>query len=136
LAGEEVRDRARVGERATVSGKRGPDVGRGAVAVVGEALDEQRDPVGPVPLVHHRLVVGATGLLARAALDRALDVVVRYGVLLRLLDGVVERRVAGRVATTGAGRDLNVLDQTGEELAPTGVDHSLLVLGRRPLRVA
>ena len=41
---------------------------------------------------------------------------------LRLLDGVVERRVAGRVTAAGARRDLDVLDQLGEQLAALGVD--------------
>ena len=47
-----------------------------------------------------------------------------------------ERRVAGEVAAAGAGRDLDVLDQLGEQLAAPGVDDGLLVLGRRPLGVA
>src|SRR3712207_7910596 len=47
---------------------------RSAVAVVGEALDEDGDPAGGVPLVHDRLVADAVGQLAGAALDRALDV--------------------------------------------------------------
>src|SRR3712207_7359567 len=57
----------------------------------------------------------------------------RSGVLLRLQDGVVQRRVAGRVAATGTRRDLDILDQLREHLAALGVDDGLLVLGRRPL---
>src|SRR5699024_8332750 len=68
-----------------------------------------------------------------AALDGAVDVVVRDGGLLRLLDGVVERGVARRVRTTHAGRDLDVLDQLGEQLAAPGIDDGLLVLRGRPL---
>ena len=40
------------------------------------------------------------------------------------------------VTAAGAGRDLDVLDQLGEELAALGVDPGLLVLGRRPLGMA
>ena len=122
LAVEQVGHRARVGHRAAVAGHRDAHLGGGAVAVVGQALDEHRDAVGAVALVHDRLVVGAAGLQAGAALDRALDVVVRDRGLLRLLDGVVERRVAGRVAAAGPRRDLDVLDQLGEQLAALGVD--------------
>ena len=136
LAVEEERHRARVGERAAVAGHRGADLHRGAVPVVGEALDQHRDAGGAVALVHDRLVVRAAGLGAGAALDRAVDVVVRDRRLLRLLDGVVERRVAGRVAAAHPGRDLDVLDQLGEHLAALGVDDRLLVLGGRPFGVA
>ena len=136
LAVEQVGHRARVGQRAAVAGHRGADLHRGAVPVVGEALDEQRDAVGAVALVHDRLVVRAAGLGARAALDRAVDVVVGDRGLLGLLDRVVERRVAGRVTAAHPGRDLDVLDQLGEHLAAPGVDDRLLVLGGRPLGVA
>ena len=58
--------RAGVGERAAVAGQRGAHLGRGAVAVVGEALDEQGDAVRAVALVHDRLLVGAAGLQRRS----------------------------------------------------------------------
>src|SRR5215467_2670499 len=80
-------------------------------------------------------VCGAA-LQAGAALDGTVDVVVGYRTLLRLLDGVVEGRVAGRVTATGARGDLDVLDQLGEHLAALGVDDRLLVLGGRPFGVA
>src|SRR6185312_6108116 len=60
----------------------------------------------------------------------------RDGGLACLLDGVVERRIAVRVAAAGTRGHLDVLDQFREELAPLGVDDGLLVLGRRPLGVA
>ena len=82
------------------------------------------------------MVVDATGLGAGAALDRGVDVLVGDRALLGLLDGVVEGRVAGGVAAALLRRDLDVLDQLGEELAALGVDRGLLVLGRCPLGVA
>src|SRR5206468_1066422 len=56
--------------------------------------------------------------------------------LLRLLDRVIQRRVAARVAAAGARRNLDVLDQLCEQLAALCVDDRLLVLGRGPLGVA
>src|SRR3954451_7522773 len=136
LAGEEVGHRARVGHGPAVAGHRRADLHRRPVLVVGEALDQHRDTAGGIALVGDRLVVGAAGLQAGAALDRPVDVVVGHRGLLRLLDGVVERRVARRVTAAGARRDLDVLDQLGEELAALGVDARLLVLRRRPLGMA
>src|SRR4051794_8352044 len=136
LAGEEVGDRPGVGHRPAVAGHGGADLHGRPVLVVGEALDEDGDAAGGVALVGDALVVDAAGLGAGPSLDRAVDVVVGHRALLRLLDGVEQRRVAGGVPTAGAGRDLDVLDQLGEELAALGVDAGLLVLRRRPLGVA
>lgn len=117
LAGEQVGHRPGVGHVAAVAGDGHPDLARRPIAVVGQAFDQDRDAVGPIALVHDRLVVGATGLLARAALAGPLDVVVGHRGLLRLLDGVIQGRVAGGVTAAGAGGDLDVLDQPGEFLA-------------------
>ena len=57
LAVEVVGDAARIGHRAAVARHQGAHLGRGAVLVVGEALDEQGDAVRAVALVHDRLVV-------------------------------------------------------------------------------
>src|SRR6185503_20031230 len=118
-----------------VARQRGADVGGGPVAVVGQALDEDGDAVGSVALVHDGLVVRPAGLLAGTALDRPVDVVVGDRVLLGLLDRVEQGRVAGHVTAIGARRDLDVLDQAGEQLAAPSVNNRLLVLGRRPLGV-
>jgi hypothetical protein len=136
LAGEQVGDRPGVGEVATVAGQGGAHLGGGPVAVVGEALDEQRHAVGRIALVGDRLPVGAAGLGARAPLDRPVDVVVGDRGLLGLVDRVPEGRVAQRVTATGARRHLDVLDELGEQLAALGVDRRLLVLRGRPLGVA
>src|SRR5215218_5388776 len=136
LAGEQVGDRAGVGHRPAVAGHRRADLHGRPVLVVGQALDEDGDTAGGVALVGDRLVVDATGLETGTALHRAVDVVVGHRALLRLLDGVEQRRVARRVTAAGARRDLDVLDQLGEELATLGVDAGLLVLRRRPLGVA
>src|SRR5699024_1213618 len=110
---------------AAVAGHRHPHLAGGTVAVVGQALDEHRHTVGSVPLVGDGLVIRATGFLTGATLAGPLDVVVGHRVLLRLLDGVVQRRVARRVAAADACRDLDVFDQPGEVLAATSVDDGL-----------
>src|SRR6185312_3800454 len=136
LAVEQVRDRTGVGHGPAVAGERGPHVGGGAVPVVGEALHQNRDPARGIALVGHVLVGGPATLQAGAAADRAVDVVIGDRALLRLLDRVVQGGVAGRVGPPGASRHLDVLDQLGEKLATPGVHERLLVLGRRPLRMA
>ena len=119
-----------------MAGETQAHVGGGAVAVVCQTLDEEGNAVRAVALVHDGLVVGATGLGTGSALDGAVDVVGGDGVLLRLLDGVVQRRVASGVAAARASRNLNVLDEAREELAALGVNGGLLVLSGRPLRVS
>src|SRR5690606_5027493 len=108
----------------------------GAVAVVGQTLDEQRDTVGAVALVGDGLPVGTAGFLTAATLAGTLDVVVRDRVLLRLLDGVEQGRVTRRVATAGPSRHLDVLDELRAHLAALGIDDRLLVLGGGPFGVA
>src|SRR5690606_14647034 len=98
---EHVGHRARVGEGAAVAGERDADLGRGPVAVVGEALDQHGHPAGGVALVGDGLPVGAARLLTGAPLAGALDVVVGDGVLLRLVDGVVEGGVGVGVPSAG-----------------------------------
>src|SRR5262249_36492864 len=136
LAVEQVRDRAGVGHGPAVAGERRPYVGGRAVPVVGQALHQHRDPTGGIALVGDVLVGGAAGFQPGAAADRTVDVVVGNRALLGLLDRVVQGRVAGRVGSPGARRHLDVLDQLGEKLAAPGVHDRLLVLGRRPLRMA
>ena len=119
-----------------MAGEAQAHVGGGAVAVVCQTLHEERNAVGAVALVHDGLVVGATGLGTGATLDGAVDVVGGNGVLLRLLDGVVQRRVTSGVAAARASCNLDVLDEAREELAALGVNGGLLVLSGRPLRVS
>ena len=133
LAREVVGDAARIGHRAAVARHQGAHLGRCAVLVVGEALDEQRHAVGTVALVHDGRVVDRLTGESGAALDRAIDVVVRDGGLLRLLHGVDEGRVAREVGAAHLGGDLDVLDELRERLRTARIDDRLLVLGRRPL---
>src|SRR5690606_17478319 len=136
LAIEVVGDGAGVAHRPVVAGHGDAHVRGRAVAVVRQALDEHRDAAGAVALVHDRLVVDAAAVQATAALDRAVDVVIGDGRLLRALHRVVQCGVALEVRASVASRDLDVLDELREQLAALRIDRGLLVLGRRPLGVA
>src|SRR5207248_2526416 len=83
--------------------------------------------------VDDRLECGRVRSLAGALRDRALDVVLRHRVGARLLDRVLQREVAGRVAPALLGGDDDRARELREELAAPGVGRALLVLDRRPL---
>src|SRR5262249_44062533 len=119
-----------------VGGERGAHVGRGRVAVVGQALHQHRDAAGGVTLVGDRLVGRVAAFRAGAAADGPVDVLVRHRALLGLLHRVIKGGIARRVAAAGPRRHLDVLDQLGEQLAAARIHGRLLVLGRRPLGVA
>ena len=135
-AGEHVGHGTGLTQVAAVLGHRGAHVRGRTVAVIGKALDEHGHAVRAVALVHDGLPVCATGLFAGAALAGTLDIVVRDGGLLGLLDHVVEGRVRRRIATTSPSRNLDVLDQLGKFLAALGVVGCLLVLRGSPFGVA
>ena len=136
FAGEHVGHRAGVGELPAVAGQGDAHFGRGAVAIVRQAFDEDGDAARGVALVGDRLIVDRVRAVSRASLDRAIDVVRRNRVAFGLLNGVEEGGVARGVASARASGDFDVLDQAGEEFASLGVVGSLLVLGRGPLRVS
>ena len=95
---EAVADAAAGAEIAAVLGKDRADVGRGAVAVVGQRLDDQRDAGRAEALVADFLVI--LGVAARRLVDRALDIVL--GHRLRL-GGEHRRRGAARSCPDRAG---------------------------------
>ena len=108
------------------------DLGAGAVAVVGEHLDEHGDAAGGVALVGDRLVADAFEL-AGAPLDGPLDGVHRHRRVAGLLEHRAQRRVRVGVAAALAGRHLDLAQELGEELAARLVLGALLVLDRGPL---
>ena len=91
------------------------DVAAGAVAVVGEHLDEHGHAVGGVALVGD-LLVGDALELAGAPLDGPLDRVERHRGVAGLLVHGAQRRVHVGVAAALARRHLDLADQLGEEL--------------------
>src|ERR1700756_3848640 len=111
------------------------DVGTGSVAVVGQRLDQERDPAGPVALVEDRLDLIGVDALARSLGDRPLDVVLGHRRIPRLLDRQGECRVAVDVAASLAGRDGDGAGQLGEVLTAALVDDRFLVLDGGPFGV-
>ncbi len=79
-------DRSGLAEAAAVLVEGVADLGAGAVAVVGQRLDEDRRAAGPVALVDDALDRVAAVARAGAAVDRPLDVVLGHRVVARLLD--------------------------------------------------
>ena len=73
--------------------------GGGAVAVVGQRLDDDRHAARPIALVAHFIVV--LRIAAGGLVDGALDIVLGHGLRLGVLHGEPETRVHVRV---GAGR--------------------------------
>src|SRR4051794_11955743 len=101
------RDGAGLAQVAAALSEDVPHLGAGAVAVVGERLDEQRDAARAVALVHHGLDLLGVGARAGPLRDRALDVVLRHARVLRLLHGVRERCVHLGVAAALARGNLD-----------------------------
>ena len=133
---EQVRDRPGLAERPAVLAEDVAHLGAGAVAVVGERLDQDRHAAGPVALVHDRLDRVGVRALARALGDRALDVVLGHRGVARLLDRVGQRRVGIGVAAAVARGDRDRARELGELLTAARVHDRLLVLDRGPLRVS
>jgi hypothetical protein len=90
-----------------------PNLADHAIAIVGERLDQDRDPAGAVALVAHLLEGLALGG-ADPLLDGPLDVVLRHIGAARLVDDQPQARVRRRVspARTRSGGDLT--NQLGE----------------------
>ena len=133
---EDPGDRAGLAEAAVVLGEGVAHLGAGAVAVVGQRLDQDRRAAGPVALEEDPLDRLGVGADAGAAVDRPLDVVLRHRGVAGLLDRRRQGRVAVGVAAAIARRDGDRPRQLGEELAALGVGGALLVLDRRPLRMS
>ena len=130
-----VNDPATGAEIAAVFGEGMPDLADGAIAVVGEAVDHDGDATGAVALVARLLVILAIEL-ARAALDRALDVVLGQALRPGLVDHEAQARIRIEVAAAHAGSDRDLTDELGEYLAPLGVLGALAELDVGPFTVA
>src|ERR1035437_1277643 len=135
LALEDPAHRTLLGDVAAVAGEDAADLRRGAVAVVGQGIDHDCHPAGPVALVAKLLVLDAT-LLAGATLDGAVDVVGGHVDLAGLLDSEAETEVGGGVSPTLLGSDRDLSGHLRENGALFGVGGRLLVLDRRPLGVS
>ena len=128
-------DRARLAEAAAGLVEGVADLRAGAVAVVGQRVDEDRRAAGAVALVDDPLDLLVAGARPGAAVDRPLDVVLGHRVALRLLDRGGEGEVRVRVSPALTRGDRDRPRELREQLAALGVGRRLLVLDRRPLRV-
>jgi hypothetical protein len=117
-----------------VLGEHRADGARGAVAVVGESLDDDGDAARPVALVAHFLVV--LGIAAHRLLDGALDVVLRHVLGAGVLDGEPEPRVHVGVGHAHLRRDGDLLGKLGEELRAPCIGGALLVHDVLELRMS
>src|SRR5438105_11039702 len=132
---EQKRDRAVGPEIAAVLGERVAHVGDRSNAIVGKAVDDHRGAVDTIAFIAYFVVVDAFEL-AGAALGGAIDGVLRHVVGRCLIYGESQSRVGRDIAATEFGRDRDLADEAGEDLAALGVGRSLLVLDVRPLAVA
>ena len=120
-------DAAGLAEGAAAAGERGAELGDGAVAVVGEGLDEDGDAARAVAL-ERDLLESVRVAAAGAALDRALDGVGGHVLVAGLVDGEAEAGVHGGVAAAFARGDGDLAREPGEDLAALGVIAALLAL--------
>ncbi len=70
-----------------------PNLRRGAVAVVGQTLHDDRDLVRGEPFVGDQFVVHSLAGQAGPIFNRTLDGIARHGLFLRGFDGGVQPRV-------------------------------------------
>src|SRR5262249_46979312 len=113
-------DAVGLAEIAAVLGEDRADLAGGAVAVVGQRLDDHGHAARTVALVAHLVVVGV-GVAARAALDRAIDRVARHVRFARGDHGSTKARIGVRISRAEARRGRDLADQLGEDLGPLGV---------------
>src|SRR5207249_8815759 len=128
--------RAGLSERPARLGDDGAYLGDGAVAVIGDGLDEHGYAVRAVCLVHDLLVMGATLGPARAPLDGALDVFEGHVLGARPLHGQPQAEVRLGVTPAFPGRDGYFTGELGEELASPGVGSAFLSLDCSPFAVS
>ena len=97
-------------------------------------IDDDGRAADAVAFVADFLVVRAIDA-ARAALDRAVDVVLRHVGVVRLVDGEAQARIRVGVAAAHAGRDLDFLDEARPDLAALRVGRCFLMLDVGPFRM-
>src|SRR3972149_4300999 len=113
-----------------------PPLAHRARAVVGGALDHDRDPGRTIAFIVHFFVMRAFEL-AGTALDGALDGVPGHVLIRGLVEGGARARVKLRPSpATGARRHGDLADYLGENLAAPGVLHAFAVLDIGPFRMA
>src|SRR5919201_2554315 len=135
LAGEHPAHAPGRPEISAGAGEQVANVAAGAVAVVRHGLDHDGDAVRAVSFEAKLLHLGAAEV-ARAALDRPLDVLLRHVDITGLLDRESQPVVTVWIPATFASRDRDLARHLGELLTFLRVGEGLLVLDRRPFRVS
>jgi len=125
---------ARLGEVAAALGEIGAHVGSGAVAVVGQRLDDDGDAPRAVALVAN-LVIGF-GLAAQRLLDGALDIVLRHVLRPRRDDRRAQPRIHARVGRAELRRDRDFAGELAEQLGAHRVLPALAVHDVLELRMS
>src|SRR4029077_17104876 len=97
-------DRARLAEVAVMLAEGVAHVGTGAVAVVGQGVDQDRRAAGAVALEEHLLDRVGVGADPRPAVNRPLDVFLRHRGFAGLLHRGRQRRVGIRIGPAIARR--------------------------------
>jgi len=111
---EEKGDAARIAERASL--ENAADVGSGAVAVVGEAFDHERDFVGREAFVGDEFVVNFFVGETSTLFDGAFDGVSGHGTLARFLDGGGKACVQVGIGAAHFGGDHDFTDEFNDDL--------------------
>src|SRR5581483_945050 len=103
----------------------------GAVAVVGQGLDDDGDAAGAAAFIADLVII--LGIAADRFLDGALDIVLGHGFRLGGDDGRAQAGIVGRVGHAGFGRHGDFARQLREQLGALLVlaplaEHDVLVL--------
>ena len=112
-----------------------PDLGHGAIAIIGHGLNEQRDAARAIAFVRDLFIVHAF-FFAGAAPDGAIDRFIRHVAGLGVGNRLAQTRVGIRVAAARARRDRQFLDEFGKEFPALGIERALLMLNRMPFRMS
>ena len=129
---EHERHRAGLGQMAAMLGEGGAHLAGGAVAVVGQHLDNDRDAAGTVTFVADFVI--AFGVAALRLLDGAIDIVLRHVLGARCKHSCAQPRVhrGVRQAKLGGHRDFarELAEQLGLRFVrPPLAVHDVLELG-------
>src|SRR5690606_24004667 len=108
-----------------ILGEIGAHIGGGAVAIVGQRLDDDGDAAGAIALVADFVIV--LGIAARGFLDGAFDIVLGHGLGAGIGDGQAQARIEGRIGLAHLGRHGDFAGQLGKDLGPDRVRLALAV---------
>ena len=127
--------RTRFAKIAAVFGEHVADFTDGAIPVVARELHQDSYSAGTVAL-QIELLVSGTGQLTGAALHGTFDVIRRHVLGFGSGNGGAQPRIMVGICTGGLGCHGYFPDETGENLAPLGVQGALFMLDCGPFGMA